>query len=211
VIRLLLATRNPGKLRELRGLLGGEALELVGLADFPHFGDTEETGKTFEENAAIKASEAARSLEIWALGEDSGLEVDALSGRPGIYSARFAGEHGDDAANNAKLMEELQGVRERSGRYVCCMALANPGGGVVATTRGVCEGRIANQASGSNGFGYDPYFWPEQAQCSMAALEPQAKDMISHRGQALRAMISLIRMHLTRESTVHSPEEPTLR
>ncbi len=209
--RLLLATRNAGKLRELRSLLEGERLELVGLGEFPHFGEVEETGKSFEENAALKATQAARDLDLWALGEDSGLEVDALGGRPGIHSARYAGEHGDDAANNAKLIEELRGVENRSARYVCSMVLASPGGRVIATTRGVCEGRISNTPSGVQGFGYDPYFWPEPAQCSMASLEPQSKDLISHRGQALRAMISLIRMHLGSESAVGSPEEPTVR
>jgi len=211
VTRLLLATRNPGKLRELRSLLEGEPVELVGLGEFSHFADVEETGKTFEENAVLKATEAARGLDLWALGEDSGLEVDALSGRPGIFSARFAGQHGDDAANNAKLMEELRGIEDRAARYICSMALARPGGEVVATTRGVCEGRIGHEPSGSNGFGYDPYFWPEPAQCSMASLEPQSKDLISHRGQALRAMVSLIRMHLAPESAAASPEDSTVR
>ena len=211
--RLLLATRNRGKLRELAALLGGEPLELVTLADHGGVGEIEETGTTFEENARLKASQAARATRMWTLGEDSGLEVDALGGQPGIFSARYAGTHGDDAANNARLMRELAGKPDRRARYVCALALAAPDGEVVALTRGVCEGRIGNEARGTQGFGYDPYFWPEAASSgSMAELEPALKDAVSHRGQALRAMVSLLRMHLTAgESTAASPGEPTLR
>jgi len=213
VTRLLLATRNAGKLRELRTLLEGEGLELIGFGDVPALPEVEETGKTFEENARLKASHAARAIEVWALGEDSGLEVDALEGRPGVHSARYSGIHGDDEANNAKLVQELDGCRERGARYVCAMALARPEGEIVATTRGVCEGHIAHEPRGTGGFGYDPYFWPEPASCSMAELEPHAKDLISHRGQALRAMLSLIRLHLIQGGAAPDPssEEPSLR
>jgi XTP/dITP diphosphohydrolase len=212
VKRLLLATRNRGKLRELQTLLGGEQIELITLADLSEVGEIEETGASFEENARIKASQAARVARMWTLGEDSGLEVDALGGQPGIFSARYAGTHGDDDANNAKLIRELEGRDDRGARYVCALALARPGGDVVALTRGVCEGRIATDASGSGGFGYDPYFWPEATGTgSMAELEPQLKAAISHRGQALRAMISLLRMHLDDSREPASPVEPTLR
>src|SRR5689334_11762486 len=140
--QLLVATQNAGKLRELRALLAGEPIDVVALGDRPGLGGAEETGRTFEENADLKALHAARASGLWSLGEDSGLEVDALGGRPGIYSARYAGTHGDDVANNAKLVRELAGCDERSARYVCAMALARPDGHVVATSRGVCEGRI---------------------------------------------------------------------
>jgi XTP/dITP diphosphohydrolase len=210
--RLLLATRNRGKLREIAGLLGGEQLELITLADHGGIDDIEETGATFEENARIKASHAARAARMWTLGEDSGLEVDALGGQPGIFSARYAGSHGDDDANNARLVRELAGSEDRRARYVCALALAGPDGDVVALTRGVCEGRIGTEARGSQGFGYDPYFLPEAAGSgSMAELEPALKDAISHRGQALRAMISLLRMHLHAGDEPASPREPTLR
>ena len=210
--RLLLATRNRGKLREIAGLLGGEGLELVPVGERDGVGEVEETGTSFEENARLKASHAARSARMWALGEDSGLEVDALGGQPGIFSARYAGQHGDDAANNARLMQELAGNENRRARYVCALALADPEGDVVALTRGVCEGRIGTEARGSQGFGYDPYFWPEAAGSgSMAELDPALKDAISHRGQALRAMISLLRMHLHAGAEPASPGEPTLR
>jgi XTP/dITP diphosphohydrolase len=212
VKRLLLATRNRGKLRELQNLLGGEQIELLTLADHDGIGEIEETGSSFEENARIKASHAARAARLWTLGEDSGLEVDALGGQPGIFSARYAGAHGDDDANNAKLIRELAACENRSARYVCSLALARPGGDIVALTRGVCEGRIGTEAQGSRGFGYDPYFWPEATgNGSMAELEPQLKDAISHRGQALRAMLSLLRMHLDDRQEPASPREPELR
>jgi XTP/dITP diphosphohydrolase len=209
--RLLLATRNRGKLRELSALLGAERLELITLAEHGGVGEIEETGTTFEENARIKAAQAARAARLWTLGEDSGLEVDALGGQPGIFSARYAGAHGDDDANNARLVRELAGNPNRRARYVCALALAAPDGEVVALTRGVCEGKIGTEPRGSQGFGYDPYFWPEAAGSgSMAELEPALKDAISHRGQALRAMVSLLRMHLASEHPA-SPGEPTLR
>ena len=210
--RLLLATQNRGKVRELAALLGGEPLELVTLAEHGP-GEIEETGTSFEENARIKASHAARAARMWTLGEDSGLEVDALGGQPGIFSARYAGAHGDDAANNARLIRELAGNEDRRARYVCALALADPQGEVVALTRGVCEGRIGTEARGSHGFGYDPYFWPEAAagSGSMAELDPALKDAISHRGQALRAMVSLLRMHVSPGQEPGSPGEPTLR
>lgn len=210
--RLLLATRNRGKLRELASLLGGEPLELITLAEHGGVGEIDETGTSFEENARIKASQAARIARMWTLGEDSGLEVDALGGQPGVFSARYAGTHGDDAANNARLMRELAGRPDRRARYVCALALAGPDGEVVALTRGVCEGHIGTEARGNQGFGYDPYFWPEAASSgSMAELDPALKDAISHRGQALRAMVSLLRMHLAAADASASPGEPTLR
>ena len=210
--RLLLATRNSGKLRELRSLLGGEAIELVALDECPEIGEIEETGRTFEENAALKAAAAARASRCFALGEDSGLEVDALGGAPGVYSARFAGRHGDDEANNRKLIRDLRGKENRVARYVCAMVLADPSGEVIATTRGVCEGRIRDEPKGHNGFGYDPYFVPDAARVTMAELEPQMKDAISHRGQALRAMVGLLHLHLGRAEEPAAPlTEPTVR
>ena len=196
-MQLVLATRNQGKLRELLGLLRGESVEVVTLDAFPHLCDVDETGTTFEENARIKASYAARQADAWALAEDSGLSVDALDGLPGVYSARYAGRHGDDDANNAKLIRALEGKDDRAARYICSMVLARPGGDVVGTTRGVCEGRIGHEPRGTGGFGYDPYFWPDAATSTMAELDPHAKDSLSHRGQALRAMLPILRMQLS--------------
>ena len=133
---LLLATRNDAKVREIRQLLADGPLELETLASHPEVGEVEETGKTFDENARIKAAHAARTTRQWTIGEDSGLEVDALDLAPGVRSARFAGVHGDDEANNAKLLRDLEGQTMRTARYVCVLALADPDGELVATMRG---------------------------------------------------------------------------
>ncbi len=198
---LLLATRNEGKVRELKALLRNEPIRTETLDAHPEVGEIEETGQTFDANARLKATHAARSTGLWAVGEDSGLEVDALNGAPGVHSARYAREHGDDAANNAKLMRELEGAKDRTARYVCVMALAQPDGEIVATTRGTCEGRLIEAPRGDGGFGYDPYFVLERTQRerTMAELEPAEKDLISHRGQATRAFIPLVRLHLIGE------------
>jgi XTP/dITP diphosphohydrolase len=192
VIRLLLATRNRGKLQELEYLLHEAGLGdfvLETLADHPEVGEVEETGQTFEENAHLKATVVARATGVWTLAEDSGLEVKALGGAPGIYSARYAGVHGDDVANNARLLQELAGVTDRAARYVCVAALAAPDGEIAASVRGTCSGTIASAPRGRRGFGYDPCFLPEGEQRSMAELEPAEKAAISHRGRALRALI----------------------
>jgi XTP/dITP diphosphohydrolase len=195
VIRLLLATRNRGKLRELEYLLqeaglGGFVLET--LADHPEVGEVEETGQTFEENAHLKAVVVAQATGLWTLAEDSGLEVEALGGAPGIYSARYAGTHGDDVANNARLLRELAEASDRAARYVCVAALASPEGEIAASVQGTCSGTIAREPRGSRGFGYDPCFLPEGEQRTMAELSPAEKASISHRGKALRALMPAI-------------------
>lgn len=194
--RLLLATRNEGKVRELRALLAREGIPVETLASQPDAGEVDESGETFEENARLKAAHAARHSGLWSLGEDSGLEVDALNGAPGVRSARYGGVHGDDLANNSRLIRDLKGERNRAARYVCQVALANPDGEIVATARGVCEGQIVDEPRGQGGFGYDPYFVPAGKSRTMAELPPQAKNAISHRGQAMRAFLGLLRMHL---------------
>jgi XTP/dITP diphosphohydrolase len=193
---LLVATRNRGKLRELVALFGPAGVTCDSLADHPEVGDVDETGRTFEENARLKASAAARACGHWALGEDSGLEVDALGGAPGVFSARYAGSHGNDAANNSKLLAELAGRADRAARYRCAMALARPDGDIVATTAGTCEGRIAEAPRGGGGFGYDPLFVPDGRNLTMAELSPAEKDALSHRGRAARAMRPLLALHL---------------
>ncbi len=198
MIRLLLATRNSGKVREIRALLAGEPIRLETLATHPEVGDVDETGKCFEENARLKAANAAERTGLWTIGEDSGLEVDALDGAPGVRSARFAGVQGDDAANNSKLLREIEGKTRRTARYVCALVLADPEGRIVATTRGTCEGRIAQTPQGTGGFGYDPLFIAERMDHTMAQLEPHEKEAISHRGQAIRAFLPTIHAHLQR-------------
>lgn len=194
---LLVATRNEGKLRELRPLLDGTGLILATLASHPEAGDVAESGATFDENARIKASSAARATGLWTVADDSGLEVDALGGAPGVRSARYAGVHGDDAANTAKLLRDLDGKTDRRARFVCAMALARPDGEIVATAYGVCQGAISTAPRGTGGFGYDPVFvpavFPDQ---TMAELDRHDKNAVSHRGAALRAFLPLLRAHL---------------
>jgi XTP/dITP diphosphohydrolase len=196
--RLLVATRNEGKLRELRQLLDGTGLRLETLASHPEVGEVEETGETFEANARAKASHAALATKMWTVAEDSGLAVDALGGAPGVRSARWSGVHGDDAANIAKLLADLADrTGPRSARFVCAMALARPDGEIAATAHGECPGEIASAPRGRGGFGYDPIFLPVQAPGrTMAELEPDEKNTISHRAQALRAFLPLLKAHL---------------
>lgn len=195
-MKLLLATRNPGKLREFRDLLAGEGVDIETLDQYPHAGEIEETGKTFEENARLKASGYARATAQWTIAEDSGLVVDALGGEPGVHSARYAGEHGNDAANNEKLLRELDGVEDRTARYVAAIVLARPDGEVMTAVQGVCEGWIVEQPRGLGGFGYDPLFMPSGESRTNAELSPTEKHAISHRGQALRTFLPLLRLHL---------------
>lgn len=195
--RLLVATRNVGKLRELRKLLEGTGLALETLASHPEAGEVEETGTTFEENARLKASHAARATGLWTIADDSGLKVDALGGAPGVRSARWSGVHGDDAANLAKLLRDLDGKTDRSARFACAVALARPDGEIVATAHGVCEGALATAPRGSNGFGYDPIFVCTQIpHRTLAELDRHDKNLVSHRGAALRAFLPMLRAHL---------------
>jgi XTP/dITP diphosphohydrolase len=206
--RLLLATRNEGKLRELHALLDGLELRLETLAGHPEVTDVEEDGATFEENARKKASHAARRSGLWAVAEDSGLCVDALGGAPGVRSARYSGVHGDDAANNARLLRELGPNPDRGAHYVCALALPRPDGEIVASARGVCEGSIAAAPRGTGGFGYDPLFLSERLPgLTMAEMPSEQKNLISHRGQALHAFLPLLRAHLS-DTDEPKPDHP---
>jgi XTP/dITP diphosphohydrolase len=181
-----------GKQRELEQLLEEahlEGLEVETLASHAGVGEVEETGGTFEENARLKAAYVAQATGLWTLADDSGLEVEALGGAPGIRSARYAGRHGDNAANNARLLRELEGVKDRQARFVCVAALAGPDGQVVATEHGVCRGSITDKPRGARGFGYDPCFLADGESQTMAELSPGEKGAISHRGRALRALL----------------------
>jgi XTP/dITP diphosphohydrolase len=194
---LVLGTRNAGKLRELAALLTPLGIRCESLDGYPAAVEVEETGTTFAENAALKASQQAIALGTPVLAEDSGLVVDALGGRPGVYSARFAGPESDDQANNRLLLQELADVPDakRAAHYACHMALAAADGTVVATASGECPGRIAREASGSGGFGYDPLFLVLEYHRSFGEISGEVKSMISHRGRALRAMVATLRQH----------------
>ncbi|ADI02796.1 MAG TPA: XTP/dITP diphosphatase [Syntrophothermus lipocalidus] len=184
--KLVLATRNGKKLQELKQLLDGMGVEMLSLEQFPEVPEVEEDGETFAENAIKKARTIAEVTGMVTLADDSGLEVDALGGSPGVHSARFAGEHGDDAANNAKLMDLMRGVPEekRGARFRCVVAVAVPWG-EVHLAEGTCEGKIAHEPRGDWGFGYDPLFVVEGYGRTMAELPPEVKNSISHRGRAL--------------------------
>lgn len=184
---IVLASGNAGKLAELRALLGGSGMELVAQSELG-VDDAEETATTFVENALLKARHAARLTGLPALADDSGLCVAALGGAPGLYSARYAGHHGDHAANNVKLLRDLDGVAEaaRSAFFICVLALlrhADDPAPLLAEGR--WHGHILSAASGSQGFGYDPLFVPTGYTQSAAALDPALKNRLSHRGQAL--------------------------
>ncbi|MFZ5452185.1 MAG: XTP/dITP diphosphatase [Thermodesulfobacteriota bacterium] len=195
---LVMATRNAGKVRELRDLLRGLGIELLSLADFPDLPEIPEEGTTFAENASFKAREVARLTHLPALADDSGLEVAALEGRPGVFSARYAQDRTGtqipgDADNCRKLLDEMQGVpwEERRARFVCAIALALPDGRLF-TAQGECPGYIAREPKGEHGFGYDPVFWVPEFGRHMAELEPEIKNRISHRAKALAALREIL-------------------
>lgn len=185
---LVLATRNKGKIAEVQRLLSQHAahINLRSVADFS-LDDVEETGTTFEENALLKAVTIARQTGLPALADDSGISIDALDGAPGVYSARWAGVHGDDAANIAKVLTELEGVSDtdRGAQFVCVIALALPDGRHLMV-RGEVEGIVRHEPVGDYGFGYDPIFQPDGFEITTAQMDPETKDSISHRGKALR-------------------------
>jgi XTP/dITP diphosphohydrolase len=185
--RLILASSNRGKLSELADLLAPSGYELVAQSDLG-VGDAEETGSTFIENALLKARHAARASGLPALADDSGLVVDALDGEPGLHSARFAGGHGDDDANNALLLERLRGLPpDRRGAHFYCVLvlLRHAGDPQPLIAEGSWPGRILDAPCGSNGFGYDPLFLPDGLEVSSAELAPAVKNRISHRARAL--------------------------
>jgi len=210
VLTLVLASSNRGKLEELRALLGGLPVEVRCARDVLGVEpDVEEDGATFEANAEKKAREVCRATGTVAIADDSGLEVDALGGRPGVHSARFAGEHGRDEDNNQKLLAQLSAVStvERTARFRCVLALASPWHPRVWLARGSCEGVIGSAPRGSRGFGYDPLFVPNDAPGrTMAELEPAEKNRISHRSRAaaeLRpAVHELLRSILARANRI---------
>lgn len=186
---IIVASKNQGKLKEIRDLLGGLDFKIVSLADYTKLPDIVEDGKTFQENAVKKALTIARHTGNMVIGEDSGLEVQALGGRPGVYSARFSGKDATDRKNNARLLRMLKGIpmAKRQARYHCYVALAD-GDELVTVMHGSCRGFIALKAKGQNGFGYDPLFFIPRYQKTFGELDPKIKARMSHRARAFRRM-----------------------
>ncbi len=203
---ILIGSRNPGKVREIRQVLADLPVRVKGLDEYPDLPEPPEDGATFADNARHKANYYAGRTGMWALADDSGLVVDALGGKPGVHSARYAadrcGENADrdtlDAANNAKLLEAMENVpeEERTARFVCHLALSD-GERIIIETYATVEGRIGHRSKGDNGFGYDPLFYLPDRGCTTAELPPEQKNHISHRGQAVRHFASLLESLLT--------------
>jgi len=192
--RIVLASNNAGKVREINQLLSVDEIQVIPQREFD-IPDADETGLTFVENAILKARQAARLSGLPAIADDSGLEVDALKGAPGIYSARYAGPGCSDRDNNRKLLEQLEGVPEarRSARFQCLMVyMRHAGDPTPIICQGTWEGVILTQPRGDNGFGYDPLFWVPGQNCSSAELGAEEKNRLSHRGQALRKLLQAL-------------------
>ena len=195
-MRILIATMNEGKLREYERLLADvPALELETMASLPKPVDVLEDRDTFRGNAIKKAIEIAAVAGMPCLADDSGLEVDALGARPGVYSARYAGEGATDAENNLKLLDELSGTADdlRTARFRCAIVIVDGSGVELATAEGACEGRIGREPRGAQGFGYDPLFMPDGYTQTMAELGPETKNEISHRAKAAAKLVPLLR------------------
>lgn len=190
-MKIVLASRNKKKIGELRAILSEyiDGIEILSLDDVGIYGEIEEDGDTFEQNALIKARVAAQSGYI-GVGDDSGLCVNALGGAPGVYSARYAGDHGDDEANNDLLLKNLADKSDRSARFVCCIACIFPEsyGYEPIVVRGEVEGEIISQRRGEGGFGYDPLFYFPQFDKTLAEVTPEQKNSVSHRGNAIKAL-----------------------
>ncbi|MFK8113924.1 MAG: RdgB/HAM1 family non-canonical purine NTP pyrophosphatase [Rubripirellula sp.] len=199
---LVLGTHNAKKLIELRLLLPEDQINLTSLAEIPGSLDVEETGDSFTANAALKATEQAKHLGRWVLAEDSGLTVDALQGQPGIFSARYAGEHGNDEANNDRLLAELANVpdEKRGAKFNCYLCLSDPSGNVRLEGRGTVAGRIASERSGGGGFGYDPLFVIREYHQTFGELDLVVKRAISHRSRALRSFVPKLMKLVAQES-----------
>lgn len=194
--KIVIATKNEGKLREIRSAFRDLPVEILSLTNFDEFPDVVEDGETFEENARIKARFFSEKTNLACIADDSGLEVDALDGRPGVYSARFAGYHAEDGTNNQKLLDELKniGVNESAADYRCALCFVDVTGNEILTS-GTVKGIIRVIPRGSGGFGYDPYFYLDNGK-TMAELTLAEKDAISHRGAALREMVLKLKERL---------------
>lgn len=199
MIELLVATRNKGKMREIKELLADLDIRVTSLLDYTDMPKIVEDGKSFKENALKKAATISMYAKTLTLGEDSGLEVKALANRPGIYSSRFAGAKATDKKNNAKLQRMLKGVplKHRQARYRCCAALTDATG-IVDVVSGSCRGLITRRSVGKNGFGYDPLFYVPRYKKTFGQLDPQIKARISHRARAMRKVKKILISYLSR-------------
>jgi XTP/dITP diphosphohydrolase len=197
---VIIATKNRGKAKEFEEIFAPRGFVVRTLLDYPEITDIEETGHTFEENAILKAEAVASRLNKIVMSDDSGLIIDALDGRPGIYSARYAGEQKDDQANIDLVLKELAGIpsNKRKARFYCALALATPGKDTI-TVAGTCEGIILEERRGSNGFGYDPIFFVSGKGHSMAELSSVEKNKISHRANAIKMLDSILDSFLARD------------
>jgi XTP/dITP diphosphohydrolase len=186
---IIVATKNKGKTKEFQEMFAKRGYSVLTLLDFPEIEDVEETGTTFEENAILKAETISKVLGKIVIADDSGLVVDALDGKPGVFSARYAGEAKNDDANIDKVLQELSEVpeEERTARFYCALAIAIPGKQAV-TVSGTCQGKILHERRGTNGFGYDPIFFSLEENRSMAELSSDEKNRISHRGKAIKKL-----------------------
>jgi len=190
---ILIGTRNAGKIKELENLLTDLPVRIRSLATFPNTVEPKETGSTFAENATLKAQSYALQTRLWALADDSGLEVEVLNGAPGIFSARYAGENATDEDRIEKLLKELKNLQNRRARFVCAMAVADESGAIKFMAEGICNGEIALNASGTNGFGYDPVFIPDGFSNTFGELSGNIKQEMSHRARALNKIIQQLR------------------
>ena len=188
--KIVMATGNQGKIREIARMLEGLGIEIVAQSEFG-VSDADETGSTFAENSLIKAQHAVATTGLPAIADDSGLSVDALDGAPGVYSARYAGDGGDEA-NNDKLLAALRGTEDRGAAFHCVATYLEPGAEPLVA-EGEWRGSILHSREGDGGFGYDPLFFVPECGCSSAQLDPQEKNARSHRGQALRKLVELIK------------------
>lgn len=192
---IVLASRNQKKAREVSEILAPAGFQVIPVTEFLNVPEVEEDGVTFAENAAKKASEVARRLKRWVIGEDSGLQVDALKGAPGIYSARFGGPEATDEKNNQKLIAELANVpdEQRGAGYICSVALSDCSGQIRVACEGTCRGRILREANGEGGFGYDPYFLIPEYHLTFGQLSSVVKHRLSHRARAFARFLPLLR------------------
>lgn len=194
-MQILVGTKNAGKVGELRNLLADVPVELHSLDEFENVVEPEETGETFADNAVLKAVYYSEKTGLSAIADDSGLEVSALNGAPGVYSARYAGKDSSNAEKIAKLLEELENSEsdDRSARFVCVIVLTNEKGEIIFQAEGVCDGKIADESRGENGFGYDPIFIPDGFDETFGELSSEVKSKLSHRGKAIAKIIRFLR------------------
>ncbi|MED1204835.1 XTP/dITP diphosphatase [Heyndrickxia acidicola] len=193
MLDIIIATKNRGKANEFSDMLEPYGFRVKTLLDIPNSIDVDETGSTFEENAILKAEAISMQYNIITIADDSGLVVDALDGRPGVYSARYAGEAKNDQENMDKVLIEMETIpdSQRTARFYCALAVAVPGKKTI-TVSGTCEGKILRQPQGTNGFGYDPIFWVPAKEQTLAQLQADEKNKISHRGMALKKLSAIL-------------------